>query len=79
MKVRVYAKPKRAPKWWPRDDKKKPAWVGLFNNGIGWTVGRGDLMFRREAHEVQKILEEDQGRRFDFRVEGSGQRRRKKR
>lgn len=76
MKCRLYAKPARAPKWWPRDEKGKARWVGLLSNGIGWVVGQGDVF--RTAHEVRTVKTlfggdqiDDRGRKrkFEFRRE----------
>lgn len=39
---RLYVRPARAPKWWPRVDGK-PAWVAVLKGG-GWVVGEAPLL-----------------------------------
>lgn len=73
--IRVYAKPVRGPRWWPRDEKGRTRWVGLLSNGIGWVVGVGDRMTKKDAHAAQAAFAADQtddrGRRrkFEYRKE----------
>lgn len=70
MKIRLYAKPVRAPKWWPRDEKRRARWVGLLSNGIGWVVGYGDWMTTKQAKMAKQAFLDDQvddrGRRRAF-------------
>lgn len=68
-KVRIYFKPARAPKWWPRDAKGKPVYVGITNNGYGWNVGDGDKFNAKDIKAVQENIMFDFGPNTKFRVE----------
>jgi len=57
-KKRLYFCPKRAPKWWPREAGKK-CFVGAFKDGIGWMVGKGDLLTADELRWAKRMLREN--------------------
>lgn len=59
-KYRLYAKPQRAPKWWPREGGKV-LWVGVLNGGIGWVVGDGHFMTKDKVEEAERIFREEFG------------------
>lgn len=59
-RVEVYAKPVRAPRWWPRDGAREVCWVGLLADGAGWVVGDGDPMTAAEARTARQIFAENQ-------------------
>lgn len=44
--------------WWPRDAKKKPAWVGVLVGGCGWTLGEGDLMTAAEIVDAKDSIKD---------------------
>lgn len=71
MKQRLYAKPAKAPRWWPRDPDGRPRWVGILAGGIGWVVGDGPLMTSKGVKEAREIFAseqvDDRGRRKTFR------------
>lgn len=57
MKKRLYMKPARPPKWWPRDANGKPRWAGVFKDGVGWVAGDGDLMTAQQIKIALKMIE----------------------
>jgi len=71
-KVTLYAKPKRAPAWWPRKDGL-PAWVVVTNTGLGWSLtgSRKDRISIDDVQDAQEIFEMFMERRFRFRAETS--------
>ncbi len=74
--VRLFAKPKRAAKWWPRDDDDRPAWVLVFETtrGIVWTihVDRTERSVRVPEKNVKALKEDFEDiyeREFNWRTE----------
>ncbi len=60
QKVMILARPVRAPKWWPRINKREAAWVTVCATGpnvTGWTLGED----KSEAVPLRyvDIVEED--------------------
>jgi hypothetical protein len=53
---RLYAKPGRAPSWWPRKCGRA-AWVGVLRGGEGWTVEPGDWLTRAELVIARREVE----------------------
>lgn len=70
QKVLLYAQPKRAPKWWPRDEHGKPREVVVTDEGGGWSTvpSRKDGIDERDADEIAECFEMLQDRQFRFRV-----------
>ena len=57
--LRLYYKPPRAPKWWPRDAKGVAIYVGALRNGAGWVIGNGDLMNDDEIEMTRTVVKWD--------------------
>lgn len=72
-RVRLLAKPKRAPKWWPRDDEGNPAWVLLFIAGgaVGWTSDLEDrhTVPESEARGIAEDYQDMMDREFIWKKE----------
>lgn len=66
---RLYFKPKRAPKWWPRNGRRV-RFVGVFAGGTGWVLGDGDPMTDKELAVAREYLEWDFGH-SDFKTEAA--------
>ncbi len=69
-KVFLFAKPKRAPKWWPRDENGKAREVVVVEEGCGWSTAgsRKNKIHAHEAKEIGEIFEMMFDRKFVFRV-----------
>ena len=68
MRVRIYFKPARAPKWWPRV-KGRPQFVGVTCMGFGWLVGDGDEIDARYERAVKNELTVEYGAKTRFEVQ----------
>jgi len=53
----LQAKPFKAPKWWPRDSKDKPVWVGVLKGGDGWCLGDADPMTKAQVEKAAQVFE----------------------
>lgn len=53
---RLYMKPTRAPKWWPRGARGRPEWVGVLKGGDGWVVGDGDFMTAEQIRYARRLM-----------------------
>lgn len=74
--VRLFAKPKRAAKWWPRDADGRSAWVLVFEiaSGIVWTIDvdrkdRGVRVPEKNVKALQEDFADINEREFNWRVE----------
>jgi len=67
--VRIYFKPARVPKWWPRDARRRPLFVGVTCNGFGWAVGDGDKIDAKHVKTVKENIMFDFGESAKFKVE----------
>lgn len=64
-KIRLYARPRNPPKWWPVDENGKPQWVGVLKDGIGWVRGKGDVLTYPQAVAARQFVEiPGRGKRF---------------
>lgn len=66
-------KPKRMPKWWPRDVKGKPSWAGITSGGSGWFAESSgmarDTITREDAEiAIETISMDYPGAVFEFRA-----------
>lgn len=66
--VRIFFRPVRAPKWWPRE-RGKPLFVGVVLDGYGWVKGIGDAIDAREVDSVKETIQFDFGPKTHFKVE----------
>lgn len=67
-KRRLYVKPARAPDWWPRDEHRRPKFVGVLKGGCGWVVGDGDPMTQTQRADAKEVLRWDmRSPRFEVR------------
>ena len=55
-KRRLYAKPTRAPRWWPRDGRGRTKFAGVISGGAGWVLGDGDPMTSGEIAQAKQML-----------------------
>lgn len=58
VKKYLFFKPKKCPKWWPKEGRKY-AFVGALKDGTGWQVGRGDKLTDAEIRFAKKMLKMD--------------------
>lgn len=53
----LYAKPRRAPKWWPRNGRIV-RWAGVMREGVGFVIGQdGDRMTAAEVAQAKRLLD----------------------
>lgn len=55
-KLYLYVRPRKSPKWWPRDSFG-PVWCGVLKDGVGWVVGSGDAMNAQERATARKLVD----------------------
>lgn len=67
--IRVSYRPARPPKWWPRDEASRPAYVGLLADGLGWRLGPGEWFDEEMWFFVKNELEFDAVGKFLYRIE----------
>jgi hypothetical protein len=46
-----------APRYWPRSPSGRPLWVGVLTGGVGWTVGDGDPMDRKQLTAAKRAFD----------------------
>jgi 3'-phosphoadenosine 5'-phosphosulfate sulfotransferase len=70
-KVLLFAKPKRAPAWWPRAEDGAAREVVVTDEGGGWSIvpSRKDRVRIADVDEIVDCFEMLQDRRFRFRVQ----------
>ena len=57
LRYRLYLRPAKPPKWWPRKGRAY-VYVGCLRES-GWVVGDGDIMTREQVKLTQQILSWD--------------------